>query len=464
MEVTRSPAADDARAWRDVYTVSRLNREARALVEGGFPPLWVEGELSNVARPSSGHMYFSLKDAGAQVRCAMFRNRNTLLGFTPEAGMQVLARVRVSLYEARGEFQLVVEHMEEAGDGALQRAFEALKQRLSKEGLFDAEHKRGLPAWPRRIGVVTSPTGAAVRDVCQVLRRRYPAAGVLVYPVPVQGEGAAERIAAILRRASERAECDVLILARGGGSLEDLWAFNEETVARAIHDCAVPVVSGIGHEVDFTIADFVADHRAPTPSAAAEAVSPDGEAWLRHVEGIEQRLAALARSRLERLGQQLTWLGKRLAPQHPGRRLRDRAQRIDELEQRLRQARRVLHRHLAGRLREATAGLQRHEPSARIERLRARTGELDRRLRQGIRHDLERRHQRLASAGRALDTMSPLATLSRGYAIVSDAQGRILRRARDTAPGDTVEARLAAGRLSCLVKAVHDDEDSTDAD
>ena len=269
-----------ARAERDIYSVSRLNREVRVLLERGFGVLWVEAEISNFSRPSSGHWYFSLKDANAQVRCAMFRQRNMLCAFTARDGQKVLVRARIGLYEPRGEFQLIVEHMEDAGLGALKRKFEELSARLKAEGLFEAERKRPLPALPRRIGVITSPSGAAVRDILHVLARRFPAVAVMVYPVAVQGAQAPAEIVAALKLACRRAECDVLILARGGGSLEDLWAFNDEQLARAIVASSIPVVSGVGHEIDFTIADFAADVRAPTPSAAAELVVPDAEEWL----------------------------------------------------------------------------------------------------------------------------------------------------------------------------------------
>ena len=250
---------------RDIYTVSRLNLEARRLVEARFPPLWVEGELSNLARPRSGHLYFSLKDERCQVRCAMFRMQNRYLDFDPVNGMQVLAQVRVSLYPERGEFQLIVQYLEEAGAGALRRAFEALKHRLADEGLFDDAAKKAIPKVPECIGIVTSPSGAALRDILTVMRRRYPGVHAILYPVPVQGEGAAGRIAEMVDRAAARAECDVLVLARGGGSLEDLWCFNEEPVARAIHRCPIPIVTGVGHEVDFTIADLVADRARAHP-------------------------------------------------------------------------------------------------------------------------------------------------------------------------------------------------------
>ncbi len=275
---------------RDVYTVSRLNKEVRLLLESGLPVLWLEGELSNFAAPASGHWYFSLKDAQAQVRCAMWKQRNSLLRFRPKEGMHVLARARVGLYEPRGEYQLIVEHLEEAGEGALKREFEKLKARLAAEGLFAAERKRPLPPVPRRIGVVTSPTGAAIHDILRVLRARFPAASVLLYPTAVQGAAAVPEIVRAIESASRRGECDVLIVARGGGSLEDLWCFNDERVARAIAGCRVPTISGVGHEVDVTIADFVADLRAPTPSAAALAAVPDKSAWLETLSQLEYAL------------------------------------------------------------------------------------------------------------------------------------------------------------------------------
>src|SRR2546423_1366334 len=271
---------DRARAApaREVYSVTRVNREVRALLERGLGVLWVEGELSNLSQPASGHWYFSLKDRDAQLRCAMFRMQNSLVGFTPRAGTQVLVRGRISVYEARGEYQLIVEHLEEAGIGALKREFERLKAKLAAEGLFAPERKRSLPRFPQRIGVITSPSGAALRDILHVLARRFPPAAVLIYPAAVQGAAAAPALVAALESASARAECQVLILARGGGSLEDLWAFNDERVARAIRACRLPVVSGVGHEIDFTIADLAADARAPTPSGAAELVVPESRA------------------------------------------------------------------------------------------------------------------------------------------------------------------------------------------
>jgi exodeoxyribonuclease VII large subunit len=438
---------------RDIFSVSRLNREARAVLEGHFPLIWVEGEISNLARPSSGHWYFSLKDSQAQVRAAMFRNRNQLLRFKPADGLQVLVRARISLYEARGEYQLIVEHMEEAGAGALQRAFEALKARLAAEGLFATEHKQPLPVLPRRIGVITSPTGAAIRDILSVLARRFPSIPVVLYPVPVQGEGAGARIAAALQTAGRRAECDVLILARGGGSLEDLWAFNEEVVARAIHVCPLPVVSGVGHEVDVTIADFAADLRAATPSAAAEAVSPDGQEWLTRLLRLDARLLGLLRRREQQARQALDGLGKRLQARHPGQRLRQQAQRLDELEQRLQ---RGLNRRLdtaRTALAQWRARLRGVAPGPRLARLAARRTELERRLRSVLENRLDQRRQALKGLARALDTVSPLATLGRGYSITRRVRdGALLRTAAEVAVGEEIETRLAEGGLISIVQ------------
>jgi exodeoxyribonuclease VII large subunit len=447
------PAAGRSIPERDVYSVSRLNREVRRLLEQGFARIWLEGELSNLARPSSGHLYFSLKDSGAQIRGAMFRNRSQVLRFRPEEGMQVLVRGRVSLYEPRGDYQLIVEHMEEAGDGALRRAFEELKQKLAAEGLFAAERKQPLPPLPQRIGVITSPTGAAIRDVLSVLRRRFPAIPVLIYPVAVQGAEAAREIADTLRRASDRAECDVLILTRGGGSLEDLWSFNEEVVARAIHDCRLPLVSAVGHEIDFTIADFVADRRAPTPSAAAELVSPDQQEWLAHAGHLAVRLEHRLQHVLSTRAQQLAWLQQRLRRLHPGQYLHQQAQRLDELEQRVRFILQARIRELHSRLHVLGTRLQHRSPAQRLAQHHLRQQALTQRLRSAMQARLAERQRRLGLAGRALDTISPLATLERGYAIVSRLpERRILRRAADAQPGDAIEARLAQGVLVCTVK------------
>ncbi|MBI3771694.1 MAG: exodeoxyribonuclease VII large subunit [Gammaproteobacteria bacterium] len=457
-EFESSPVFSGAIPERDIFTISRLVREAKAVLEGSFPLLWIEGEISNLARPSSGHFYFSLKDEAAQVRCAMFRMRNMHLGFTPENGRQILVRARVSLYEARGEFQLIVEHMEEAGHGALQRTFEQLKQKLSAEGLFDTAHKKPIPTLPRRIGVITSPTGAAIRDILSVLGRRFPAVPVLIYPVPVQGAGAGAEIAAAIRLASQRKDCDVLILSRGGGSLEDLWAFNEEVVARAIYACDIPLVSGVGHEIDFTIADFVADRRAPTPSAAAELVVPDQQAWLKSLLAQDMRLSQLLRRHLIEQRQSLTWLSKRLQQCHPGQQLRTQAQCLDELEQRLQKSLHLQLRHRASQLQTLNAKLQQHVPLNRLNQLRTLNDQLQTRLHSAWRGKLNSRKQQLAGLSRALESVSPLATLHRGYAIVEHLPDQaIIRRADDVKEGDKIRTRLSTGHLLCTIDKIGTD-------
>jgi exodeoxyribonuclease VII large subunit len=434
-----------------VFTVSRLNREARSLLEHGLGSVWLEGEISNLSRPGSGHWYFSLKDEAAQVRCAMFRGRNLLVRFPVKDGAHVLARGRVSLYEARGEFQVVVEYLEEAGEGILRRRFEALKQRLLAEGLFDERHKQPLPPLPRRIGVITSPTGAAIRDILHILRRRFPAIPVLVYPVSVQGEAAPREIEQAIRLADQRRDCDVLIVARGGGSLEDLWAFNDEAVARAIFACRTPIVSGVGHEVDFTIADFVADERAPTPSAAAERVVPDRAEWLRSLASSGQRLAMAIRRRLADHANALQVRRHRLARVHPGVVLRQRAQRLDELEGRLRLATRARLQRASHRFATAHGLLLRASPALRVAALRLRLDAASRDLARAVRDRIVTRRQRLELAARALNAVSPLATLDRGYAIVTDDSGAVLMDPRNLQPGDRVTARLAHGRIAAEV-------------
>src|SRR5690242_1623151 len=314
------------KAGRDIYTVSRLNGEARMLLEAGLPALWVEGEISNFAAPSSGHWYFTLKDREAQIRCAMFRARNAQVGFRPRDGQQLLLRGRVSLYEPRGDYQLLVEAMEDAGEGALRREFERLKAKLAAEGLFDVALKRPLPKMPRRIAIVTSPTGAAIRDVLHILARRFPPAQVLIFPTAVQGAAAVENIVAAIDAVCRDGGCDVLIVARGGGSIEDLWCFNDERVARAIRRTAIPVITGIGHEIDFTIADFAADVRAPTPSGAAELVVPDRGALLTGVRGFVARLQQAVQRQLRHAVERHAQLSARLQRAHPGNRLQQQVQ------------------------------------------------------------------------------------------------------------------------------------------
>lgn len=417
---------------RDVYTVARLNREVQLLLSQGFGAIWVEAELSNFSRPASGHWYFSLKDRDAQVRCAMFRQRNLGVRFKPQEGQQVLVRARVGLYEPRGDFQLLIEHMEEAGQGALQRAFLQLRDKLQAEGLFDARLKRPLPTTPRRIGVITSPSGAAIRDILHVLRRRFVAAEVIIYPAAVQGAAAAPELLAALTAAVERAECEVLILARGGGSLEDLWAFNDEKLARAIRASPIPIVTGIGHEVDFTIADFVADQRAPTPTAAAQLVVPDGAQLRLTLTQAQQRLhrvlgRVLADARLRAAHWQ-----QRLTLAHPGQRLAQQMQSLDELQMRLSRALNFL-------LGERTRRFQL----------------IQQRLPHAMTISLQHRRERFAIASRALQAVSPLATLDRGFAVVTAvASGKVITDSRQLKSGDEIQARLAQGRLRAKITGI----------
>lgn len=441
-------ASDSIKLERSIYSVSQLNQEVRFLLEENFPSLWVEGEISNLRDPGSGHLYFTLKDSRAQIRCAMFRSRAGKLGFRPKDGMQVLARACISLYEERGDFQLIVEQLEEAGDGALRRSFEVLKKRLAAEGLFAIEKKQSIPQLPRCVGVVTSPTGAAVRDILAVLKRRFPATTVIIYPTQVQGAEAAKQIVKAIALANEHEQCDVLILARGGGSLEDLWPFNEEIVARAIYASQIPTVSAIGHEIDFTIADFVADQRAATPSAAAELVTPDISEWLTTIERLRLRLLQGVRTLHKHIHLVLQALEKRLP--HPKRRLQDHAQRLDGLQQRLWLAQQHFLRHKQAALVHRHMQLQQHNPMQTIRTAITRCQNLEQRFKISYQHMLSQNQQKLRQLMRALDGVSPLSTLNRGYAIVMK-EDKILRDIEEVVVGEKINARLAQGVLHCVV-------------
>jgi exodeoxyribonuclease VII large subunit len=435
-------------------TVSQLNRQVKSLLESHFDFLWVEGEVSNFVAPSSGHWYFSLKDGNAQVRCAMFRNRNQRARFTPGNGDALRLRCRVSLYEGRGEFQLIVEHLEHAGAGALQAAFEKLKAKLLAEGLFDAERKQPLPDSVTRLGIITSPTGAAIHDILQVLRRRCPAIEVFLLPVPVQGEGAANQISAAIGAANRwhrdgSIRLDALIVGRGGGSLEDLWAFNEEAVARAIAASVLPIVSAVGHEVDFTIADMAADYRAPTPSAAAELLSPDQREWEDRLRAMESSLLRTTRHRLAGASSDLSHLMRRL--RHPGAQIRENAQRLDDLEQHLIRAQRNLLRQRHSDLALWSSRLMAHSPLPRLQRARQDLRTSRQHLEASLRNRLRGLAEQIAHLGQVLDSLSPLGILQRGYAIVTDRSGKVLRDAGQVSVGDEVEARLTRGRLGLTV-------------
>lgn len=395
---------------QNIYTVSQLNAQARLMMEERFHTIWITGEISNVAKPNSGHLYFSLKDERAQIRCAFFRNNHRRTTLAIENGQHVLIQAQVSLYEARGDYQLIVQNMEVAGVGALQIAFEQLKKNLNKEGLFSPTAKKEIPPLPRQIGIVTSATGAALHDILKVLKRRFASIPIVIYPTLVQGDKAAPHIVAAIETANRRNECDTLIVTRGGGSLEDLWPFNEEIVARAIFNSDIPVVTGIGHETDFTIADFVADQRAATPSAAAERVSPAKTQWLQHTNDICKQLSHRMNAVLHHHRIHLENLGKRL--QHPGKRLRDYRTQMNTLKHRLIIA---------------------------------------------VKNETKHQHQRLAALSQSLHTLSPLTTLERGYAIVTKTHThKILHSVNDVKRGDKVTARLANGHLDCCVEKIHD--------
>lgn len=440
---------------REIYTVSQLNSEVRAVLQGSFPLLWVEGEISNLARPASGHIYFTLKDPQAQVRCAMFRMKRQYLRFQPENGQRVLLRGRVGLYESRGEFQLVTEHMEPAGEGALRQAFEALKLKLQDEGLFDTAHKKPLPLLPRRIGIITSPSGAAIRDVLSVLGRRFPGIPVLIYPAAVQGEEAPQSLVNALRLAERRADCDLLILTRGGGSLEDLMAFNDEALARTLHDLSIPVISAVGHEIDFTIADLVADRRAPTPSVAAELAAPERDEIGQQIQALQRRARRCLVQQIAQGTQALQALRRQLQSRHPSAQLQQRQQYLDELGQRLQRSqhdqqgqRRARCSLLASRLRAAT-------PAHRLQQRKDYFKNVSRRLQQQVGTTLQRGHQRLALSSSRLNTLSPLATLERGYSItLKQPDGRVLRDSTGLGPGDTLETRLSSAIILSTVTQV----------
>lgn len=438
----------------DVLSVSQFNRRVQGVLEGQVPLCWIEGEISNLATPASGHLYFTLKDDESQVRAAMFRNRGRLLAVKPRNGMLVRVRARPTLYLPRGDYQLLVEHMEDAGQGALQRAFELLKAQLAAEGLFAAERKQEIPRHPRAIGIVTSPGGAAVHDIVTVLRRRAPWIPLVLYPTPVQGGEAAAGIVNAIRTANRRDEVDVLIVGRGGGSLEDLWSFNEECVARAIAGSAIPVISAVGHETDVTIADFVADLRAPTPSAAAERVAPPRDELLARTRNAERAMARHLLAQLRDSRSRLNLARKSL--QRPDQRLRELRQQFDELEMR---AGRALRGRLDGE-RQAAAELARRLRQASPDReLPARAAAVAAALARLSRVNADRMARRkllLENAAARLNAISPLATLARGYAITRTTDGKILRRAADTRPGALLNVRLAEGALDCTVTRVQD--------
>ena len=437
---------------REVLSVSQLNGRARLLLEDVFAQVWVEGEISNLARPASGHVYFTLKDKNAQVRCALFRQNALRVRQALRDGLAVKVRGKVSLFEGRGDYQLILDTLEPAGDGALRLAFEALKEKLSAEGLFAADGKRALPAHPQRIGIVSSPTGAVIRDIISVFRRRAPHVALTLVPTAVQGREATAQIVRALELA-DRGGFDALILARGGGSLEDLWCFNEEAVARAVAACRTPIISAVGHETDVSITDFVADVRAPTPSAAAELLAPSSADIHQRLAGLRQRLLLRMRELLQREHTRLDGLSRRL--RHPGERLQQQAQRIDDLEQRLLRA---IDRRLCAsqeRLARLDTRLGAQHPGRTLVLLCQRLEHLSARLPRAMQERLNSRRQQLQGLAQTLNIVSPLATLSRGYSILLDERGQAVRSASQTRPGQRLTARLGEGELDVRVEDNH---------
>lgn len=437
---------------RTILSVAELNAEVNQLLNQGFPLLWVEGEISNLVRPSSGHLYFSLKDNKSQIRSAMFRNRNMKLSIKPENGMKVLVRGRVGLYEPRGDYQLIAEHMEDAGVGQLQRQFEALKQKLSNAGLFDEAHKKELPEYPKRIAVITSPTGAAIQDILHVLKRRSPHTPVLIYPVAVQGESAKTQIETAIRRADTDKKCDVIILARGGGSLEDLWSFNEENVAKAIYNAETPIICGVGHEIDFTIADFVADLRAPTPSAAAELVTADKNQLLTDVIQNQLYLQQKIKSDIKQKQQKLDWLTSRLQLQKPSNRIQQQAQRLDDVDTLLHQLMGKLLENKRLVVENLRARIKSNNPTTRINESKQRIHYSKTRLSQAIKTKLQQSHSRFEIQMATLDSASPLKTLERGYAIIKNAStNKLLSTSNKLKPKLKIKIQLKDGESNATI-------------
>ena len=435
-----------------IISVSELNRKAKSLLEGGIPKLWIEGEISNLARPASGHMYFSLKDETAQIRCAWFKQRQHQNISAMINGTKMLALGRISLYEARGEYQFIVEKMETAGEGDLKRKYEKLKEKLSIEGFFAEEIKKPLPKLPRRIGIITSPSGAAIRDALSVLKRRFPMVPVIIYPVSVQGDGAAPEIKLALEKANNRAECDLLIITRGGGSIEDLWAFNEEIVARAIHHSDIPIISAVGHETDVTIADFVADHRAPTPSAAAEVAVPDQQEWFNSIENISEKLNALIIRAINNRHQTLDWFNKRLTQSSPQVIVKRQIEQSINLQRVLKSSMKNFLILRGRKIDKLTSRCIQSSPSQSLQKQIMRFEAIKQNIHAKGKKLIEDNQNRLRLVSRSLNNVSPLGTLDRGYAIVSEVNtNKIITNPISLKINSKLKIRLAKGKIMAAV-------------
>lgn len=430
-----------------LWRVNELNKNARVILEQAFPLLWVSGEISNLKRYPSGHWYFLLKDQDAQVRCVMFRHRNMYLDWTPQDGTKVEAQALVTLYEARGEFQLTIEQLRHAGLGVLFAAFEQLKNKLRQEGLFDQQHKRTLPIYPQQIGVITSPNTAALRDVLTTLKRRYPSIPVIIYPAPVQGKIAATAIAAAIQTAIQRHECDLLILCRGGGSIEDLWAFNEEIVARAMAASPIPIITGIGHETDFTIADFVADVRAPTPTGAAQLAAPDRQDIFHHLLAWQHRLQQAIQRKIEHYMQSVDLLTHRLI--HPGEKMHFQLNHLSQLHHRLQQAWSKQLETYQWQLETYKQSLLSTQPDL-VTRKKYQQ-ELAIRLQHAMAHRLENLHHYLIQQQQHLTHLDPKAVLARGYSIAYTARGEVVQDSQQIQTGDNVQIMFAKGSATANI-------------
>lgn len=434
-----------------IFTVSRLNQTVRLLLEQEMGQVWISGEISNFSQPSSGHWYFTLKDDTAQVRCAMFRNSNRRVTFRPQHGQQVLVRANITLYEPRGDYQIIVESMQPAGEGLLQQKYEQLKAKLQAEGLFDQQHKKSLPSPAHCVGVITSKTGAALHDILHVLKRRDPSLPVIIYPTAVQGDDAPAQIVRAIELANARQECDVLIVGRGGGSLEDLWSFNDERVARAIFASMIPVVSAVGHETDVTIADFIADLRAPTPSAAAEMVSRNQQELLRQILSAQQRLGMAMDYFLANRSRRFTQIYHRLQQQHPQLRLARQQTALERLHQRMNVAIDGQLKRTSQRQARLLQRLNQQSPQPRIYRAQTRIQQLEYRLAENVRSRLSATRERFGNAVTHLEAVSPLSTLARGYSVSTATDGKVLKKVKQVKTGDVMTTRLEDGWVESQV-------------
>jgi exodeoxyribonuclease VII large subunit len=451
MTFLKNNSPNDQPEHKSIYTVSTLNEKVRITIEKTLGLVWIQGEISNIVRPNSGHMYFSLKDNASQVRCAMFRAKISKVNFRPENGDLVTLRAKVSLYPARGDYQLIIESMEASGAGDLQAKFNVLKNKLFKEGLFSQDRKRVLPKWPKQIGLVTSPTGAAVKDLLTVLKRRCPSIPVIIYPTLVQGSLASKNICLAIQMANQRSECDVLIVGRGGGSIEDLWSFNEEIVANAIFKSKIPIISAVGHEMDITIADLVADMRAATPSAAAELASPDLGAWTEQYLNLSMRLSYTIRESMKHERNNLLQLRRRLTS--PKRKLEIDSQKIDDLSQRLLLAWQSSLKIKKMELNSLKTTIAAKSPNVTLNMLKKRLHTIEKDFTKAFHAKILEKNNLLKQWQSVLNAMGPTATLERGYSILTDMKGTLIRSSKQVVPGQEIVARLVDGQINSSVKS-----------